>query len=63
MLGNRFLISKYTQALLSNVFPNKHVPTATNPHATIEEEASGGIALYLNWARDFVCADHCGRAV
>jgi hypothetical protein len=28
-LGNRFLISKYTQLLLSNAFANKHVPTET----------------------------------
>jgi hypothetical protein len=28
-LGNRFLISKYTQPILSNAFANKHVPTET----------------------------------
>jgi hypothetical protein len=29
LLGNRFLISKFTQPLLSNAFTKKHVPTAT----------------------------------
>jgi hypothetical protein len=29
LLGNRFLISKYTKPLLSNAFANKHVPTET----------------------------------
>jgi hypothetical protein len=37
LLGNGFLISKYTQLLLSYTFTNKHVPMATNPHATIAE--------------------------
>jgi hypothetical protein len=37
LVGNRFIISKYTQPLLSNAFANEHVPTATNPHATVEE--------------------------
>jgi hypothetical protein len=31
------LNSKYTQPLLSNAFANKHVPTAMNPQAAIEE--------------------------
>jgi hypothetical protein len=29
LLGNRFLISKYTQSLLGNAFANKHVLTET----------------------------------
>jgi hypothetical protein len=29
LLGNRLLISKYTQPLRSNAFANKHVPTET----------------------------------
>jgi hypothetical protein len=29
LIGNRFLISKYTQPLLGNTFANKHVPTET----------------------------------
>jgi hypothetical protein len=37
VLGNRILISKYTQPLVGNAFANKRVPTATNPHAAIEE--------------------------
>jgi hypothetical protein len=30
LLGNKFLISKYPQPLLNNVFANKHVLTAKN---------------------------------
>jgi hypothetical protein len=37
LLGNRYLLNKYTQPSLNNAFGNKYVPTATNPHATIEE--------------------------
>jgi hypothetical protein len=29
LLGNRFLISKYTQPILSNAFTNKRIPTET----------------------------------
>jgi hypothetical protein len=36
LLGNRFLISKYTQLLPSNAFTNKHIPMETIG-ATIEE--------------------------
>jgi hypothetical protein len=37
LLGNRFVISKYTRPSLSNAFANKHVHTATTPDATMEE--------------------------
>jgi hypothetical protein len=37
LLGNKFLISKYTQPLLSNAFENEYALTATNQHSTIEE--------------------------
>jgi hypothetical protein len=30
LLGNRFVISNYTQPLLGNAFANKHIPTERN---------------------------------
>jgi hypothetical protein len=35
LLGNRFLISKYTRPLLGNAFANKHVPTETIANTTM----------------------------
>jgi hypothetical protein len=38
LLGNRFLISKYTLPLLDNAFANKHIPMET-----IEQQQRNGV--------------------